>query len=135
MFMKSSQKDKPIVAVLEGEYIDDDFISVLHDLGFETEIFERLYYRPDKLDELPELDPDYLYIRTTGLDMGGRKHYRKTLIKKFTELNWLPTAVIFFNDQSAETYLNICRKLKKKGVRFFLLPYSADLGLQEIEWI
>lgn len=122
------------VLFLDGRYGSDyeDNIKNLQERGYKTQLLDELYENPEKLAQIPEIDPDFIFIGTTGMYADERQ----MLIKKFRELNYVPKAVMFFNDYAAEIYVGIARELKKRGTKFFFAPSTIFKDEpKEISWI
>lgn len=95
-----------------------------------------LYDHPENLKELENTKPDFIYVRTTGLDINGRGEARATLIQMFESLNYLPDNVIFYDYETAFNFLATARKLEKAGTRFWFPPFSSNKPeLRPINWI
>lgn len=125
-------ESKPIIAWLEGGKEIDfrESFRVMKD-SFNIVEFKNLYTRPGKLKKLPVLNPDYLFIGTTG----SRIEKREVLLDVFRSLGYTPKAVIFHGENSAMTYLGIARELKKLGTKFYYPPHWEGDKLREICWI
>lgn len=125
------------IVILEGDVLDDEIATSLFEkAGIEWEIIEGLYYNREYLQKLPEMNPDAIYIRTTGLNVGGRLTHRKRLIRRFKALDWIPKNVIFFNDDSAFAYQTVAEQLKKEhGTKIWMIGFTAEKPFTEITWI
>jgi len=121
------------VLFLEGETGTDfrDALDALKEMGYVVNILDNLYNDPFKLKAIPQIDPDFLFIGTTGI----RKEEISKLTLLFKLINWTPRGVIFSDEHSAMVYLSIARDLKKKGTKFYFSPYDGEEKLIEIEWI
>lgn len=122
---------KTVLFLEGGDHID--FKSALNDLMKEGEFsiseLTGLYDNPQNISKVKEVDPDYIYIATTGMF----PEKRDGMIEEFKKLNYIPRNVIFFNENSAFAYLGIARELKKAGTKFYF--HFLGLGLEEISWI
>jgi len=129
--MKKNKIEK--IVFLEGS-IGTDFkeeFDILKEMGFDVFIIDNLYEEPNKLKLIKELNPEYLFIGTTGV----RKKEKEVLISIFSELKYIPKKVMFANEHSAMVYLGLSRDLKKYGTKFYFTPYSINDCIDEIEWI
>ena len=132
---KEKMKKSKYILFLEGEKGTDykKSFNNLKKMGFRVGILDELYENPNKLKKIKTINPDYLFIGTTGL----RYEKREILIKTFKTLNYIPKSVIFFSERSAMAYLKISKELKKVGTKFFYSP-EPQFGkseIEEIEWI
>ena len=59
----------------------------------------------------------------------------QTLIAAFHELKFVPKAVIFMSDGTAEIFIGLARELKKKGTEFYFWDCIGKEILFEIGWI
>ena len=127
--------EKDTCVILEGEELSgtqDIALKILDEHDLDIIKLEGLYLNPEKLEELSEIDPEYIFIWTTGMNAGGRKEYRAQLKEKFQALDWIPHKVIFFDEDSVFAYQDISKKLKELGTKFYLIPFSGNSGFREI---
>lgn len=91
-----------------------------------------LYKEPEKLKLLEEYKPWGIFIGTTGI---GHDEERKELRKEFLTTDYIPEIIIFASENSAMTYLDIARNLKKEHdtISYFIDIFSGEL--LEINWI
>jgi hypothetical protein len=125
--------EKETIIFLEGEKETDHdrIFKQLQNRGYDCRLLNELYYYPEKLKELPTLNPDFLFIATTGI----RVDEQKILVSTFDSLKYVPKAVMFWGENSAMTYLGIARELKKAGTKFYFAPNLEGDELEEIIWI
>mgnify|MGYP007100090052 CR=1 FL=1 len=123
------------ILFLEGEKgtdFQEDFDSLVG-RGFEVSILDNLYYEPEKLKQIKKLNPDCLFIGTTGV----RTKEREQLVSIFQSLKYVPKNVMFAGEHSAMVYLGLSRELKRYGTKFYFSPspYDKEDEICEIEWI
>lgn len=123
------------ILFLEGEKgteFQEDFDSLIC-RGFDVSILDNLYHEPKKMKLIKEIDPDCLFIGTTGV----RTKERKELVSIFQSLKYIPKSVMFDGEHSAMVYLGLARELKQYGTRFYFSPspYDKEDEIYEIEWI
>lgn len=123
------------ILFLEGSDETDfpDEFDCLIRWGFDVSELNNLYDNPEKLKTLPELNPDCLFIGTTGM----RTEEIKELTSIFMQLNYVPKAIMFEGENSAMTFLNAARHFKEKGTKFYFAPspFFDDEVINEIKWI
>ena len=124
-----------LILFLEGEKgteFQEDFDSLVG-RGFDVSILDSLYYEPDKLKQIKELNPDCLFIGTTGV----RTKEIEQLVSIFKSLKYVPKNVMFDGEHSAMFYLWLARELKQHGTKFYFSPspYDKEDKIYEIEWI
>lgn len=130
--------DMDTLQILEGGFDQHDSMKDrFMNMGMEIlPDIANLYDEPEKLKELETTKPDFIYLRTTGLDINGRAEARGRLIEVFESLNYLPDNVIFFDDETAFNFLSTAKKLEKLGTRFWFPPFSSyNPELRPINWI
>jgi hypothetical protein len=121
------------IVFLEGG-IGSDFVDYFIHLSqfYKVTLLDYLYEDPQRLHLLKELNPDSIFIGTSGTV----NEKKIVLIEEFKKLNWIPENVIFFSEDSMNGYLNISRELKNHGVKFYFSPYPiGEPFWQEIDWI
>lgn len=119
------------IVFLEGESGTDhrdEFVYLSR--YFNCMIFDELYAKPNKLAALKFLNPEYLYVGTTGM----RRDELNKLEDLFTAVGWVPKGVIFSSERSVMAVLGLVRELKEKGVKFYY-NYRMSGELEEISWI
>lgn len=115
------------VIFLEGES-GSDHREAVNELSrrYNCLIFDELYVKPQKLAALKFLNPEYIYIGTTGMF----KEKIDVLIEMFDAVGWVPNNVIFSSERSAMSF--DVEEYKKKGTKFY---YDLNDELEEISWI
>lgn len=127
-----NKKDK--IVFLRGEEFlvgvgEQDYEEYKNTGIYECIILNNLYHTPEKIKELKDIDPEYIYINTTGMFV----EKIEVIMSNFNELNYIPKGVIFGTEKSAFSLLGIARKLKSLGCVF----YESDLegGIHLHDWI
>ena len=125
------------VQILDGGRDEhDDMISQLEKMGLEVlPMIADLYKAPEQLRRLPDINPDYIYIRSVG--MMEHQPARDILRDEFYDLGWIPDNIIFFDEGSAMTFLEIARKCAGVGTKAWFAPFLLDNEpeLRRISWI
>jgi len=93
-------------------------------------LFDDLYNHPSKLAALKFLNPEYIFIGTTGM----RREELNSLEELFVTIGWIPKGVIFAGENSAMALLGLARELREKGTKFYY-NYHMSGKLEEISWI
>lgn len=118
------------VLILEGGP-SVDFYDQREDMikfGYEVTEMCNLFTDPQQLLTLPVINPDYIFIGTTGMHV----EENQILVDIFESLKWLPKNVIFGGERSTFAFLGLARKIKPFGVKFWDVSYDS---LEEIDWI
>lgn len=117
---------------MKGTDFRDDFDS-LNNKGYEVSILDNLYTEPEKMEQIKVIDPDCLFIATTGI----RKKELYILSSYFYSLNYIPRNVMFDSERTVRLFLEYTRELKKLGTKFYFLPnpYNEEKIETEINWI
>jgi hypothetical protein len=129
---------KPDVIILEGGGDRNSRAKDIFDhFGKTYRQFSNLFKEPHKLRTVASIDPDYIYIYTTGMMAGGRKEGHEGLRAVFNALRWVPRNVIFGSEDSVFTYMDIAKQLKQEhGTNLYQLGYVfSDSFVREINWI
>ena len=128
--------EQRVIAVLEGAPYCDDDADNLRELygykGYKVVEIANLYEEPEKIKQLVKLNPEFIYINTTGTYREKTQKIREI----FFTLNWLPKYVLFANEMSIMNggYVTLARKLRKEmGVEILYGPQSAWLGIEEFD--
>ena len=100
---------------------------------YECTLLDDLYNYPEKLVLLKEANPDFLFLGTTGM----RPEESEVLREAFKKLVYIPKAVIFATDRTAEFYCGIAREFKELGTIFYEnIEFDFNKPeLQKIGWI
>ena len=119
------------IVYLEGQPVLDHSSYVenlVNPKNYNHIVLDNLYENYHKLLSLKYLEPDFVYISTTGV----YKDKIDTLIEVFEITEYIPKSVIFNSERSVMVLLGLARELKEKGTKFYYL-YEDDL--EEINWI
>jgi len=109
----SSESMKTILFLEGGEYSDyETAFNYLKEIGYKVSLLSNLYESPDKLEQIVTIDPDCLFIGTTGM----RHEKRKILIEKFNSIKYIPRNIMFANRDSARVYVGTARELKNMAL-------------------
>jgi len=84
---------------------------------------------PEKLRRLPVINPDYIFIGTTH----SRMKEKHKVLSAFDALKYVPKAVIFPSNSTAEVLLGVAREYKALGTKFYITGYDGEI--EELEWI
>ena len=120
------------IVFLEGESGTDYFKaeSAFKKKGYNVIIVDELYENPENLEKVREISPDYLFVGTTGMFIDKRN----VLKAKFRDLNYVPKAVIFFNETTVHAYHDIASELKALGTKFYWY-LDLDQDFKEVSWV
>jgi len=124
--------NKEIYILEGGEYNDWEEATKHLKKQYPCTEITNLYEEPTKLKLLEEYNPWGIFLGTTGI---GHDDERKKLRETFLSIDYIPEAIIFASENTAMTYLDIARNLKKA---YGTISYEIDIfdgSLQEIEWI
>lgn len=125
------------VQILDGGRDEHaEIIGQFEKIGLEVlPMITDLYKAPEQLRHLPGINPDYTYIRSVG--MMEHQPARDILRDEFYDLGWIPDNIIFFDEESAMTFLEIARKCAGIGTNVWFAPFLLDdePELRRISWI
>lgn len=112
-----------IIYLEGGNGIDQEHaLSDMVELGYMVGGLINLYEEPEKLRQLKELNPDYLFVCSTNT-----YHKRADKLSDyFRTLDYIPKNVIFYNDMSYSSYNKLAKELKEKGTKFFYFGFCGD---------
>lgn len=121
------------IVFLEGG-VGTDYVDLFNHLSkyYKVSLIDNLYLEPRKLNKLKEINPDTIFVATTNVYAD-----KVSLLKDyFLTLNWIPNNVIFFDENTAFTYLKLSRQLKERGTKFYWSPYPIGVPFwDEIDWL
>lgn len=116
---KDKKRKIKTVLYLEGSSsLDRDYaVANLAWQGFFVTALCDLYDKPELLKKIPEIDPDYIFIDSTGT----YRDKASNLSSEFAKLNYIPRNIIFIDEMAFNAYSDISRRLQRSGTKLFFM--------------
>jgi len=121
----------PMVIFLNGQhgYDDEDIKEDFEENGYKVHLIDDLYENPQKLRILKAINPEYIYIRSTGTFYNRSE----TLKDEFRKLKWIPKNILFHDHWSISLYKDLAKALQSKGTKMYFIKFLVELGFDKVK--